>query len=148
MSRRARKHRKHFGCGHKGFGQYCHRCADRARQNRLRQDAIRERKAQRQSWQATFEQDDIDLQRLPRGVILKAREIMRSLEAGVAYWQLSGRRLQSARWIIRIPVTRRYRLLCVERGDHVWPLRLVSHEDYNLLVRGVHRWANQTRRQS
>ncbi|MEM7772331.1 MAG: hypothetical protein AAF327_17680, partial [Cyanobacteria bacterium P01_A01_bin.37] len=23
-----RKHRKHFACGHRGFGQFCHRCAD------------------------------------------------------------------------------------------------------------------------
>ncbi|MDX2214577.1 MAG: hypothetical protein SFY66_14900 [Oculatellaceae cyanobacterium bins.114] len=26
MSRQSRKYKKQFDCGHKGYGQYCHRC--------------------------------------------------------------------------------------------------------------------------
>ena len=144
MSRRSRKHRKRFSCGHRGFGQYCHRCAQQQRLTEQLTDSRHKRLQQRQqqklAWQQTFEDDAVDLRRLPKPVILKAREILSQLANGTPYWQLAGRRLQSARWIIRIPVTRRYRLLCRDDGDGPMPIRVVSHEDYNLLVNRVHRW--------
>ena len=136
MSRRSRRHRKQFACGHRGFGQYCHRCADR-------QHKIRLRKEQRQAWQATFESDAVALQKLPKSVVLKVRDILGALEGGVDYWQVAGKRLHSARRIIRIPITRRYRLLCRDDGKVLTPLKVVSHEDYNLIVGRVHQWLRQ-----
>ena len=140
MSRRSRKHRKQFTCGHRGFGQYCHRCADHKRSLRQQRQTQQQQQAQRQAWQATFERDVVNLRQLPRPVVLKARQLLDYLGKGVGYWQLAGKRLHSARQIIRIPVTRRYRLLCWDDGKCLTPLKVVSHEDYNLLVSKVHRW--------
>lgn len=42
--------------------------------------------------------------------------------------------------MIRIPVTYRYRLLCWDNGQFLVSLKLVSHEDYNTLVRHPNRY--------
>ncbi|NET34857.1 MAG: hypothetical protein F6K19_23005 [Cyanothece sp. SIO1E1] len=136
MSRRSRKHRKRFACGHRGFGQQCHRCAKVKAQKRAK---LSERRAQRQQWQATFAQDPIDLGKLPCRIVLKAREVLAALAQGRGYWQLAGKRLNPTRDIIRIPVTYRYRLLCRDNGRSLVPLKVVSHEDYNSLVRHPNR---------
>lgn len=139
MSRR-RRYRKRFACGHRGFGQYCHRCAaDRAQ--KAQQQAQRLAKTrQRQQWQATFADDPIDLKKLPRSVVLKSRGVMTALDEGVDYWQLSGKRLQGMRSVVRIPVTYRYRLLCWDNGRSLVPLKVISHETYNAIARHPQRY--------
>lgn len=144
MSRRSRKHRKHFSCGHRGFGKYCHRCADQAQWRNSHRAILHQQQAQKQrrreAWQLTFESDVVDLRKLPKPVVLKARAILSQLSQGTPYWQLAGKRLHSARQIIRIPVTRRYRLLCQDDGERLVALKVVSHERYNLLINRIHRW--------
>jgi hypothetical protein len=135
MSRRSRKHRKRFACGHRGFGQYCHCCANSEAAKQSRLTSQNHRQSLRQSWQATFANDSIDLSKLPRRVTLKARYVVNLLEQGTDYWQLAGKWLNAARSIISIPVTRRYRLLCRDDGQSLTPLTVISHEDYNPLVR-------------
>lgn len=131
MSCRSRKHKKRFTCGHRGFGQYCHRCAPQ----RTKKAAKRlMRQAKRQEWQASFQKDAIDLRHLPKSIVKKSRAILEALNQGQAYWQLSGKRLSKARNVIKIPVTRRYRLLCKDDGSTVRPVEVVSHEAYNPLV--------------
>jgi hypothetical protein len=129
MSRR--RHRKRFQCGHRGFGRYCHCCADRVA---AKHAILMAQQLSRQQWQETFAQDQIELSHLPRAIALKARDILSALQQGTAYWQLGGKRLQPTREIVRIPVTYRYRLLCRQDNDQLVPLKLLSHEDYNRLV--------------
>ena len=65
----------------------------------------------------------------------KARSILSALQEGKQYWQLSGKRLVMMHHIIRIPVTHRYRMLCQDEGGQMKPLKVISHETYNPLVR-------------
>ena len=136
MSDRSRKHKKRFVCGHRGYGQYCHRCADRVARKQKR---FSQRRQQREQWQALFAEDAIELSHLPKAIVKKARTVLSSLQQGAHYWQLSGKRLEMMRDVIRIPVTRRYRLLCRDDGDQVVPIKVISHEDYNPLIRSPKR---------
>jgi hypothetical protein len=77
----------------------------------------------------------VDLRQFPAAIVMKTRQILASLRSGNSYWQLGGKRLIQARHLIRIPVTRRYRLLCVDNGETIVPLKVLSHEDYNPLIR-------------
>ena len=128
MSHRPRKHKKRFPCGHRGFGRYCHRCADRQQQRQRQQ---RQRQQQRQQWQQTFAADPIDLTRLPKKIVLQARRILAGLAQGKGFWTFLGKRFGFDRHLIRIPITRRYRLLCRQVDDKIVPIRLLSHEEYN-----------------
>ena len=132
MSRRSRQHRKRFKCGHRGFGKFCHCCAAKAA---VKQAALASRQTKRRQWQARFDQDEIDLKGLPVTIVLKARQVLAALAQGTDYWQLAGKRLNGMRNAIRIPVTRRYRLLCWDDGKTVVPLKVVAHEHYNPLLR-------------
>lgn len=136
MSHRSRKHRKRFACGHRGYGQYCHCCADRVARKQRR---FSQRQQQREDWQARFAEDAIELSQLPKAVVKKARTILSALHQGTDYWQLSGKRLKVMRDVIRIPVTRGYRLLCRDDGDQVVPVKIISHEAYNPLTRSPKR---------
>jgi len=89
----------------------------------------------KQAWKESFAADPVDLRRLPRAIVLKARGILSALGEGVAYWQLKGKRLRGDRELVRIPVSYRYRLLCRLDGDRLLPLKVLSHEAYNSLVR-------------
>jgi hypothetical protein len=129
MSRRSRKYRKRFKCGHRGFGRFCHCCADRERIRKLRKDE------QQRPHQKT-EKDTIGLHKLPKAIAHKAHEILEKITHGTEYWRLGGKRLIGERSLIRVPVGYRYRILCREEGDRVVPLKVVSHEAYNSLVRG------------
>jgi hypothetical protein len=137
MTRRSHKHRKRFTCGHRGFGKHCHCCANRLAKQ---QKTWAAKQATRQAWQQTFAEDEIDLSHLPRPIVLKARQILAALKQGQEYWKLGGRRLNSVRDMVRIPVTRRYRLLCYQENDRIVPLEALSHEDYNPLVRKAKQW--------
>ncbi|MBD1924174.1 hypothetical protein H6F77_24330 [Microcoleus sp. FACHB-831] len=121
MSRR----RKIFQCGHKGYGQKCHRCAE--------EDAEREQKRQqKREWDAKFAYDPIDLRALPPHVVLKARLIISSLEEQRDYRQFGGKRLRHNRFIVSIPITRDYRMICRDCGNILIPEAVLSHEDYNV----------------
>jgi hypothetical protein len=161
---RSRKHRQRFACGHRGFGQWCHCCAtnDSRRVRAIASThgsvcpfpAIRSRQSDashspkrrvqavtwdKQAWNQSFATDAIDLRRLPRAIVLKARGILAALAQGTGYWQLKGKRLRGDRTLVRIPVSYRYRLLCRMEGDRLMPLKVLSHEDYNPLVRQMNR---------
>ena len=125
MSRRKKK----FICGHKGYGQVCHRCAQKkAEVNRKRQNKL--------DWEATFAEDPIDLRNLPKNVVVKSRRIIQQLQSQGDYHQFHGKRLRHDRFIISIPVTRSYRLICRDCGTLLIPEAVVSHEDYNVVKPG------------
>ncbi len=125
MSRRKKK----FPCGHRGYGQICHRCAQI--------QADRERKKQhKQEWEATFSQDPIDLRNLPKNVVVKSRWVIEQLQIQSDYHQFRGKRLRHDRSIVSIPITRHYRLICRDCGQFLAPEAVISHEDYNVVKPG------------
>jgi hypothetical protein len=125
MSRR----KKLFPCGHRGYGQICHRCAQQ-------QASWEEKKQQKSTWEATFAEDPIDLRALPKNVVLKTREILEGLANQRDYRSFHGKRLRHDRFVISIPVTRNYRLICRDRGNFLTPEAVISHEDYNVCKPG------------
>lgn len=125
MSRR----KKNFPCGHKGYGQICHRCVQE-------QLLWAQKRQTKNAWESTFADDPIDLRSLPKNVVLKAREIIQGLENQKSYLDFHGKRLRHDRFIISIPVTRNYRLLCRDHGSFVVPEAVISHEDYNVCKPG------------
>lgn len=125
MSRR----RKTFPCGHKGYGQVCHRCEQK-------QVDVEKRRQVRTEWEESFTHDPIDLTNLPKNVVLKAREVITGLQQQVDYRQFKGKRLRYDRLKISIPVTRNYRLICRDHGSFVTPEAVISHEDYNVCKPG------------
>lgn len=130
MSRR----KKTFPCNHKGYGQTCHRCASDVIHASVvqQQSALEEKRQQKQEWESTFAQDPINLKNLPTHVVVKARTIIAALETHNNYREFGGKRLRHNRWIISIPVTRNYRMICHDRGSLLVPHAVLSHEDYNV----------------
>jgi hypothetical protein len=133
MSRRSRQYRKRFKCGHRGFGEYCHCCAAAKARREL---ISMERRQVRQVWQQQFEVDPIDLTKLPKAIVRKARQVLEVLKTGENLFRLGGKLFQFDRSLIRFPVTYRYRLLCRWGDAGITPLKVVSHEDYNAIARG------------
>ncbi|MGG6269691.1 DUF7682 family zinc-binding protein [Leptolyngbya sp. AN03gr2] len=146
MVRRRRKQRKVFACGHRGFGQYCHRCDQTGDLKPVVVDVVhRVKKSKRGSsgvaidvkhtWQQRFERDPIELRHLPKSTIVKTRRILDLLDRGVAPGELKGRRFNFDRTLLRIPVSYRYRLLCRWQADRIVPLQVMTHEAYNAISR-------------
>ncbi|MFN5516466.1 MAG: hypothetical protein ACK5CA_17470 [Cyanobacteriota bacterium] len=125
MSRR----KKVFPCGHKGYGQKCHFCDQK-------QQVLEEKKQEKELWQATFAADPIDLRHLPKNVVLKARQILEGLANRQDYRDFHGKRLRHDRFVISIPVTRNYRLICRDQGSFLIPEEIISHETYNVCKPG------------
>lgn len=75
------------------------------------------KKQEKNAWESTFATDPIDLRALPKNVVLKAREIIQGLQNQKNYREFHGKRLRHDRFIISIPVTRHYRLLCRDYGN-------------------------------
>lgn len=138
MSTRSRKHRKRFSCGHRGFGQFCHCCADQARISQqltaLKLADQVQRRVERQRWQESFALDRVDLTRLPKRIVLSARDILKQLEQGAGFWTLSGKRLSPDRTLVRIPLREHYRLVGRWIDNRFIPLDVSSHETYNRVV--------------
>lgn len=130
MSRR----KKTFPCNHKGYGQTCHRCASDVIHASIvqQQSALEEKRQQKQEWESSFAQDPINLKNLPTHVVVKARTIITALQTHNNYREFGGKRLRHNRWIISIPVTRNYRMICHDRGSLLVPHAVLSHEDYNV----------------
>lgn len=119
------KRKRTFPCGHRGYGKFCHQCAQ--------QEQTRSRKRQqKEEWKQTFAADPIDLQGLPRAIVVKARQTIQGLADGRDYREFSGKRLEHDRSVISIPVTRSYRLLCRAAGGTLTPVRVITHEEYNV----------------
>lgn len=133
--------RRSFPCGHQGKGQYCHRCRQEASEAAQREHSAAaqqaERQQDRQVWEASFAGDPIDLRDLQtRERVLKARDLLRRLAAGEPYAGLGGKRWESDRNIISVPVGRGHRLVLRDEGGRLRPLACMTHEAYNGLKPG------------
>lgn len=116
-----------FPCGHKGKGQYCHRCAQE-----------QEAQSRKQAWKDTFAQDPIDLTLLPtRSQVEKARTLLAAIRQGQPYTDFRGKRLHYDRTLISVPLSRDYRILFRDTGDGLLPLSCLSHETYNVKKPGA-----------
>ena len=91
-----------------------------------------EKRQQKQEWDSTFAQDPINLKNLPTHVVVKARVIIAGLQSHKNYREYGGKRLRHNRWVISIPVTRNYRMICHDCGNLLVPYAVLSHEDYNV----------------
>ncbi|MBD1833954.1 hypothetical protein H6F74_01510 [Trichocoleus sp. FACHB-90] len=121
--------KKTFPCGHKGYGQICHRCAsERA--------TWVQKKQEKQQWEETFADDPIDLRHLPAHLVVKARTIIARLENTRNYTEFKGKRLRHNRTIISIPLSRDYRMICRDCGSRLVPEEVMSHEEYNVCKPG------------
>ena len=144
MVRRSRKRRKHFPCGHQGFGQYCHRCCPSRVQIPVIANAVYDstrspkHEAKRQ-WQQSFTNDPIELRHLPKPIVIKTRQILKALNQGAAPGTLKGKHFNFDRTLLRIPVSYRYRLLCRWQAGRIVPLRVLSHEAYNPIAHNTKR---------
>lgn len=123
------RRKKKFACGHQGFGQICHRCAQENQQQQ-------QEKQQKEVWRESFTADPIDLRSLPKNVVLKARAIIDALRDRQDYREFRGKRMRHDRQIVSIPVTRDYRLLCRDTGADLIPEAVISHQDYNVCKPG------------
>ncbi|MDY7023114.1 MAG: hypothetical protein SWJ54_17495 [Cyanobacteriota bacterium] len=130
------RRKRTFPCGHKGYGKVCHRCEQKQMVKHQETQEIAEKRQKKQEWEATFEDDIIDLRGLPDYVVVKARSILAGLCDHKTYRDFGGKRLRHNRFIISIPVTRNYRLLCQDSGNFVVPQKILSHEDYNVCKPG------------
>lgn len=130
--------KRNFPCGHQGKGQYCHRCRQAAEEQAQKQEQQAQQQAQkqqdRQAWEATLAADPIDLSPLQtRERITKARELLRRLAAGEPYASLGGKRWESNRNIVSVPVGHSHRLVLRDEGGQLRPLACMTHEAYNNL---------------
>lgn len=119
------RRKKSFPCGHKGYGQICHLCAQKSA-------VLEQKRQQKQEWESTFAHDPIDLRDLPIHVVVKARTVISALQAHKPYTEFGGKRLRHDRSIVSIPITRNYRMLCRDCGNVLIPQEVLSHEDYNV----------------
>ncbi len=120
---------KIFPCGHKGKGQYCHRCEQEKRDR----DKVQEARAEKQAWQEQFKNDVIDLSILPnRRLVEKARQIIADINAGTPYTAFKGKRMNFDRNIISVPLNHDFRLLYQQTDTGLTLTSVMSHEDYNV----------------
>jgi hypothetical protein len=126
-----RKRKKMFPCGHQGRGKVCIRCKQEDEAARQKTQEQEKRLKQKALWNASFEQDVINLRGLPKHVVLKARRICRDLAKRKHFKHLGGSRFKFDRTVIRIPVGGRYRMLCRDEDGQVVPWQVMSHEAYN-----------------
>ncbi|MGL5083869.1 MAG: DUF7682 family zinc-binding protein [Microcoleaceae cyanobacterium] len=132
------RRKRTFPCGHKGYGQVCHRCIQvQSHEQQQESWVVIDKQAQKREWEASFDQDIIDLKGLPDYVVVKARTIIAGLNSqDKSYRDFGGKRLRHNRFIISIPVTRNYRMLCEDSGSFLVPQKVLSHEDYNVCKPG------------
>ncbi|HEY0137616.1 MAG TPA: hypothetical protein VGB85_26205 [Nannocystis sp.] len=133
--------RRTFACGHQGKGQFCHRCKQTEAQAAAQQHETAAQRAahqrEREAWEASFAADPIDLRDLQgRERVQKAREILRRLAAGEPYTSLGGKRWESDRNIVSVPVGRGHRLVLRDEQGKLRPLACMTHEAYNGLKPG------------
>ncbi|MBO9998528.1 MAG: hypothetical protein J7641_05880 [Cyanobacteria bacterium SID2] len=133
----ARRRKKTFPCGHKGYGQVCHRCAQAQNSEQKKEVERAQKQKAKQDWEASFDDDPIDLRALPPHVVSKARSIVAGLNEHQSYREFGGKRLRHDRQIISIPITRHYRMICHDAGGIVIPQTVLSHEDYNVKKPGA-----------
>lgn len=82
--------------------------------------------------------DPIALDGLPASVVRKCRQVFKHLQGSLNYnHRFRGKRLQFDRTVISIPLPQYYRMLCRDEGQAIVPIKVVSHQEYNKIVRNT-----------
>lgn len=123
--------RRQFPCGHHGKGQFCHRCQQEAATSAQHLEEVARQRAQREAWDQSFEADPIDLRGLPRERVEKARHVLRRLADGEPLAVVGGKRWESERTIVSVPVGRGFRLILRDHSGQLVPVACMTHEAYN-----------------
>lgn len=125
--------KKTFPCGHTGKGRFCHRCAAEKRATeRSDSQSDDEGDDDKEAWRESFEADPIPLAHLPnKGLVRRARVILKEIARGAPWHQFNGKRLQHDRNVVSIPLGRRYRILFRTDDGAPRPVEVLSHEAYN-----------------
>lgn len=133
--------KKAFPCGHKGKGQYCHRCEQEKKEltqkqaeQEVKQQELLRQKEEAQRWKALFDQDSVNLRALASHKLLveKAREIISAIESGQPYTDFKGKRMRFDREVVSVPLGYDWRLIFHPIGGRYVCQELLSHEDYNV----------------
>lgn len=114
--------KKHFPCGHRGKGQWCHRCAA--------EQAIKDREAAARPDPEQTVPDPVDMRRLPAHVRQRARVLLDLVSQGRPLRDLGGKWLQGLPRA-SIPIGKRWRILLREDAGQLRPVGVMSHEEYN-----------------
>jgi hypothetical protein len=126
--------KRKFECGHTGKGQFCHACAALLA---ARSNAQQERQTRREAKQLAAASDCLDLSPVNHLKVVQreARALLEKVRNGTHPYALRGKPLKAtAGAVLSVPVGLSYRILF--DAPTLAPLRIVSHEDYNLLADG------------
>lgn len=130
--------RKRFPCGHRGLGQYCHRCAE----NRMRSFASGRKRIDRQALAAVLGVRPADF---PEGVLARAAGICEQVagEGLPALRRFRAKKIVSLDDVFSIPIGRHHRLLFRVHGGLPRYRELLTHEQYDprSAASGWLRWA-------
>jgi hypothetical protein len=124
--------KRKFQCGHTGKGQFCHACAAA---QAVKANEQQERQARREAKQLAAASDGIDLSPVNHLKVVQqeARALLEKVRSGTHPYAMRGKPLKaSAGAVLSVPVGLSYRILF--DAPTLAPLRIVSHEDYNLLA--------------
>ena len=118
--------KKTFPCGHKGKGQYCHRCE----QNEV---AKKVRQKKEDMWNERLRLSPVEITHLPRKVAEKVMNVIDGLLDGRSYHEFNGKRLvtMGQREVIRIPIGWNYRLICRANSGGMEFVEVITHEEYH-----------------
>lgn len=133
------KRKKTFPCGHKGYGTECRTCSQEQTVKEQTDSSVEDKKQQRAQWKDSFKQDVINLKDLPtKKLVLKARSILDTLSQQSCHFRdLKGKRLNYNRSIISVPIDNDYRILFKEENKELVPIKILSHEQYNVKKPGI-----------
>lgn len=124
---------KTFVCGHTGKGQFCHRCAQLATENRAKAQRVAAEALKKQDWHKQLHAAPVPLGHLPKEIALKTLQVFAELANGKTYLDVKGKRLgaMGLRQIISIPLGLNYRLVCREEAGKLSYLEALTHEEYS-----------------
>jgi len=126
-----------FPCGHRGKGQYCHRC-QQEKEERARRE--RELSARRQEREYLENEWELSTEGLPDSIVHRAIELLRDLREGKSFAQLGVKRMEFDRNCLSANLGKDYRLLLKQNEEgNLYPVRIVSHEAYNAPIRNTAR---------
>jgi hypothetical protein len=116
-----------FPCGHKGKGQYCHRCKTASEERARRQEDRSHKLEMERLLGAPSNQ-------IPLKVLRKAAAIKRRFDETGTLDGIKGRRMVADPSLFSVHVTYSYRMLFRKSNGRLVYESTISHEDYNNIV--------------
>ena len=121
-------HQKTFPCGHKGLGQYCHRCHNKTQEI----EAKKQKREERLSKQKSL---PVNVKGLPEHIVKKGLKKIAKIEGGAVHTAIGGKKLSNRSDIVTVPLGPTYRLILSKDGKAIEPEAILSHQKYNRVIR-------------